>query len=773
MAQYDVDLRDYWRILKKRKVIVILMVCLVGLSSYGFAKLKEPLPLFETGASVKIERTNNMAGYLTGFFWDETENIVTQAFIITSFPVLVHTAKITGMLPNEISEEEIRNTKSYLAVIQRLKSMVKADQEQGTRIVNIKVISSDNQEAAFIANSVAKAYRKYNILERNRQTFETKVFIEKQLELTSRHLRKAEEKLRLFKEDYDVISLDAQTLDTLNKLSRVETEHDQAQREKNEILAQVKLLEKSSDSSEYLKGAFTADIKSGQVQELSRKLSDFALKRNALLFDFTEKHPQVVEVSGQIKNVLGEIEKELNSILNNLRKREADLYQKKLQLQKQNQAIPDKALQLQRLQREVGLQEALYSQLKTKYQEVLIQESGKIEEVIIIRPALVPLVPINIPSKLMIVFTGIVMGLMIGVIFTFVAETLDTSIGTIEDVENLLGVPVQGLIPVLGADQRDRTQSGRDVSEKGVSRYLITHYEPKSLVAEAFRSLRTNLQFLGKDKKEKTILVTSSFVQEGKTFNVVNIALSMAQAGEKVLLVEADLRRPTIHSTFGLSKEPGLTDYVLGNYHWKEIVNTITDVMLGDFEIDDILKTQGLDNLHVITAGTNPLNPFEILRSTRFREFLDEAYNEYSFIFFDSPPIMPVADATEIAPLLDGVILVYKVGKIGRGVLKRAKMALDNVNAKVLGVVLNNVRPEVGPDYFKYQTQYYYESPQQIEDDLGMRVKDTVRRLKRRRLPFGKYFRLVILTIAIVLLVVGIFWKDLIKDIIALTSFGG
>ncbi len=772
MAQYDVDLRDYWRILKKRKAVVILMVCLVGLSSYGFAKLKEPLPLYKATASVKIEQRSSMASFFSGIIYG-SDNMITQAFIITSFPVLIQTAKLTGMLPKEVSDEEIRNTKSYLNIVKRLKSMISAEQQQGTRIVNIEVISGDNQEAAFVANSIAKAYQHYNIEERNRETFETKTFIEKQLELTSKRLRRSEDDLRVFQEGYALIALDAQTINSLNKLFEVENKYEEVRRQKEEVISGAALMDKAQGSFESVKEAMAIGIKSDRIRELIAKLSDLILKRKALLFDYTDRHPQVVEVSSQIQSILDEIKRELSTLVKGLEKRDSDLFRKIVRLRKENQAIPDKALQLERLQREVKLQESLYSQLKAKYQEVSIQESGKIHEVNIVRPALVPTAPINIPSKVMIIITGIIMGLVIGIVFTFVAETLDTSIGTIEDVESLLGVPVQGLIPILGADQRERSSAGKDAAEKDSSRYLITHYEPKSLVAEAFRSLRTNLQFLSKDKKEKSFLVTSSFVQEGKTFNVVNIALSMAQAGEKVLLVESDLRRPTVHKTFGLSKDPGLTDYVLGNYRWKEVVNTITDVMLGDFEIEDILKTQGLDNLHIITAGANPLNPFEILRSARFSEFLEEAYKEYDFLFFDAPPVMPVADATEIAPLLDGVILVYKVGKIGRNVLKRAKLSLDNVNARVLGVVLNNVRPEVGPDYFKYQTQYYYEPSESAGAEFGWRAKNTARRLTRRSLPFGKYFRLVVLVIVITLLVIGILWKDLLKDLFELTGIGG
>jgi len=773
MAQYDVDLRDYWRILKKRKAIVILLVCLVGLSSYGFAKLKEPLPLYEATASVKIERSTNMASLFTGIFWSEGDNMVTQAFIIKSFPVLVQTAKSIGMLPADVSDEEIRNSKIYLAVIQRLKAMIQAQQEQGTNIVNIQITSSDNQETAFIANAVAAAYQNYNVRERNRQTFETQAFIENQLELTSKSLREAEETLREFKENYTLIALDIQTTHTLNKLSTVEASYEEAKREKESVQSQLGMLEKVSGLFQNIEGVVFSEPTDVHLQGYSTKLSDLVLKKKALLFDYTEKHPKVIEVNDQIQNVNAEIKKELSGRLAVLKKRESDLYETMLRLRKENLSIPEKALQLERLQREVRLQESLESELKKKYQEVLIQASGKVQEVVIVRPALIPTVPTNIPSKVMIVVTGIFMGLVIGIVFTFVAETLDTSIGTIEDVENLLGVPVLGLIPIMGTDEKNLRFAGKEGLEKSISsRFLITHYDPKSLVAEAFRSLRTNLQFLGKDRKEKSILMTSSFVQEGKTFNVVNIALSIAQAGEKVLLVEADLRKPTIHTTFGLPKEPGMTDYVLGNYDWREVVNTITDVMLGEFEIEEILRTPGLDNLHVITAGANPLNPSEILRSSRFREFLKEAYQEYSFIFFDAPPIMPVADATEIAPLLDGVIMVYKVGKIGRGVLKRAKMSLDNVNAKVLGVVLNNVRPEVGPDYFKYQTQYYYEPAKTIDQDMGALMKGAVRKVKKRFPSRWKYFRLMILIVAVALLLVGIFWKDILTDILKMTIGG-
>jgi Mrp family chromosome partitioning ATPase len=352
-------------------------------------------------------------------------------------------------------------------------------------------------------------------------------------------------------------------------------------------------------------------------------------------------------------------------------------------------AIPDSVLTLARLRREVEVNEDLLAQLKGKYQEVMIQESGLIEEVKIIKPALEPSHPINTPNTLMNTATGGIIGLVLGLVLALIVETMDTSLGTIEDVEEILGIPVLGVIPSIE---------------------VVTHFAPRSPVSEAYRSLRTNLQFISTDKKTNAYLITSSSLQEGKTYNVVNLSLSLAQAGEKVLLIDADLRRPTVHHVFGLQRQPGLTDYIVGTGElesrpensieldrtltfnspqtdngWEKVTNTIIDLMLGELGIDDILKTPGMDNLHVINAGLGLLNPAEILRSPRFKEFLREVREHYDVVIVDTPPVLPVADAFEVAPEVDGVILVYEVGRIGRGILKRAKVQLENVNASCGG----------------------------------------------------------------------------------------
>jgi hypothetical protein len=291
----------------------------------------------------------------------------------------------------------------------------------------------------------------------------------------------------------------------------------------------------------------------------------------------------------------------------------------------QAMAIPDSVLTLARLRREVEVNEDLLAQLKGKYQEVMIQESGLIEEVKIIKPALEPSQPINMPSTLMNTVTGGIIGLVVGLVLALIVETMDTSLGTIEDVEDILGIPVLGVIPSI---QEFAAGDKSETSAKSRSEPLVTHFAPRSPVSEAYRSLRTNLQFIRADKKAKAYLITSSSLQEGKTYNVVNLSLSLAQAGEKVLLIDADLRRPTVHHIFGMERQPGLTDYIVGTGElesrpdytveldttltfnsvqtengWESVTNTIIDLMLGEFGIDEILKTSGMDNLHIINAG--------------------------------------------------------------------------------------------------------------------------------------------------------------------------
>ncbi|HEV8614935.1 MAG TPA: polysaccharide biosynthesis tyrosine autokinase, partial [Methylomirabilota bacterium] len=339
-----------------------------------------------------------------------------------------------------------------------------------------------------------------------------------------------------------------------------------------------------------------------------------------------------------------------------------------------------------------------------------------VEEVAIVRPAAEPDVPAG-GEKFSTVVVGGLLGLMLGLVFAFVQETLDTSIGTIEDVEGYLEVPVLGVVPHIDARETtqrlvERRPELRQMDPEALRNHalLITHFDPKSPVAEAYRTLRTNLQFARLERQGKLLVVTSPTLQEGKTTTIVNLALTMAQNGQRTLLVGANLRRPSIYRFFGIEREPGLSDILVGNAQWRDCVRGVADILMGRFEMEDIMASPGLDNLHIIEAGPIPANPSELLSTPAMAAFLKAVSAEYDIVLIDTPPVLPVTDSAIVAGQVDGVLLVYQAGKVGRLVLKRAKAHLESARAKVWGVVLNDLQTEVsGYTYTHYYTHYYGE----------------------------------------------------------------
>ncbi len=633
MAKYDINIRDYWRIIRKRRTVVILSAILFTVFSYLFAVVRTPEPIYEATSAVKVEKATDLTTLLLGTVsWTSWDNVATQAVIITSFPVIEESARQMGLIPENVSPAQVRSTHKYLQVVNGLKSQIATEQEGNTNIINITANSSNATEAALLANTVAEVYRQNNVDERNKKVRETREFIEKQLEVVESRLQEAEQNLRNYEKDTKLVAIDAQTTAVISRLISLENEVADLQQKRVEVKRQLGLLQQFREGKQSVsKEAFYVENPSPQLAKLTAKFRDLSLRREVLLNDYTEEHPEVDAVDAELANVLSEMEKELRSMLTTMDGRLQDLGKRLEAARGQAMAIPDSVLTLARLRREVELNGDLLAQLKSKYQEVMIQESGLIEEVKIIKPALEPSYPINMPNTLMNTVTGGIIGLVVGLVLALIVETMDTSLGTIEDVEEILGIPVLGVIPSVqefAFSEKDET----GVKPRGEP--LVTHFAPRSPVSEAYRSLRTNLQFIRTDKKAKAYLITSSSLQEGKTYNVVNLSLSLAQAGEKVLLIDADLRRPTVHHIFGLERQPGLTDYIVGTGEleprpentvvldttltfnsaqtdngWENVTNNIIDLMLGEFGIDDILKTPGLDNLHIINAGQGLLNP--------------------------------------------------------------------------------------------------------------------------------------------------------------------
>ena len=720
MPDYALSLRDYWRILRKRKSVVLFTTFTLGFFSFLFATMKKPVPVYSATASVKFEKSVTLTGlYMQTTTWWSSGGLETQAEVIRSYPVMERAAKKLGYIDPDLTSEQIRKDERLMGIVLGLQRKISTRVEGYTNIIDIIATSFDPEEAQRLANAVAEAYKEYNSEERNKRIVKARKFIEQQLARKREELRRAEEAVRRFREEHNLISINTRTSEIISELSKVRSEYEKLDRTLNEISSLIVQLKRREPLSEEAIGLF-ADQVSGVFRSLNSRLIDLRLRRSTLLKVYTEKHPDVQQLDSEIEEVAESMIAELIAQRTTLERRK-ELVERKLdRLTKELKSLPQEGLELERLEHEVDVIKDVVRLLESKYQEALIKESEKVEEVSIVRPALRPRYPINPPKTKAAAFAGVVMGLVLGVVFAFVVESLDTSIGTIEDVEKYLGVPVLGIVPHMGIEEIKRTllkeYVERDDAETlDMKAHLIAHFAPQSTLAESYRALRTSVQFSGLEQGIKTILITSASRQEGKTTVAVNLAITMAQAGNRVLLVEGDLRVPKLPRIFGIDRSPGLSEVILGSHRWEDVVRTVTDIMMGKIKMEDLLAIPGMDNLHIITSGSTPPNPAELLSFRRMDDFISQVREQYDVVIFDSAPVLPVADAVVLGSKVDGVLLVYRVGKIGRGALRRAKVQMDSVKARVLGVVLNGLRPEVSPDFQGYKYGRYYGYGQEEE----------------------------------------------------------
>ncbi|MBI5184562.1 MAG: polysaccharide biosynthesis tyrosine autokinase, partial [Nitrospinae bacterium] len=769
-AKYELDLRDYIRILKKRKYTILFSAVVMGIFSFVFARMQEPTPIYQASAGVKIEKSTSMAGlYMESMAVGEGDNLETQAQIIKSYPIMEIVAKKIGKLDPNLTTDEIRQNNDLLNQVLELKTQVETEREGFTNLINITVTSFEPKFSQKLANTVAEAYKEQNIKEKNKRADDAVSFIGNQLKVVKGRMTEAEEKLKEYRENNKLISLDTQSRITLESVTQKETLLSKLESGIKEIQSMVHSLEnKDALSTKSVEGGIFADQTSPSFLRLNDQLSNLRVSMDTLQLVYTENHPEVIEVKSQIEKICGNMLKELTAQLRTMEKRKGELLSDLNVAREQFQNLPQSGLNLARLERDVKLQYEVYALLEQKYQEALIRQAEKVEEVTIVKPALEPYEPINPPNTASTAFIGIILGMTLGLVFSFISETLDTSIGTIEDVEEFIGVPVIGIIPFVSEEEvreillkkADTTQV-QDEEVLGRNARLVSHFAPHSTLAESYRTLRTNIQFASLEKNAKVLLFTSSSPKEGKSTTTSNVAMTMAQVGLRTLLIDADMRKPMVNKIFGLEREPGLSDILIGNCEIEESIKTVTDIMMGKMGMEDIMKTPGIDNLNIITSGVIPPNPSELLNSPRMTEFIATVREMYDVVIFDTTPVLPATDAAVLGSKVDSVILVYKAGQIARGALKRAKVQMDNVNAKILGVVLNALKSEVSSDFqdYRYDTYYSYgaehlEEPETVREKLEVFFRTTYEKFEQY--TAGKNVRRAILGVCLALMFSGV-----------------
>ncbi len=710
---YDLNLREYWRTVRKRKVIVIFTIVMMTLFSFIFSILGRPTPIYKTSASVKVEKTSTVTGlYIQSFSVSDTSYMETQRAMIKSYYIMELVAKKMGAIPSEKSSDEVRNNPAYLSAILDLKDKVETEQDGNSDIINIIATASDPQHAQRLANTVAQVYKERHALDLNKRIIEAKKFIEDQVTLTREKLQKSEEAIRDFREANRMVSLDAQNSGLVGQATALQAAYDHDLATLNKINTIATLLARAEGSPLSSKTIFYFEEASAPYKNLNDRLVQLMLERDLILINYTENFPQVVEIKKQIHEIIASMSAQLKAQQQSLTKSISLTHKQLKNLDDQLKVLPAKGLELTRLEREVSVNREVYTLLEKQHQEALIQNVEKPEEVQIVKPALEPSQPINPPKTAATTGLGFLIGIVLSIVFAFVIETFDTSIGAVEEVEEFLGARVLGVIPHVDFEELKVTLKEKMQKEVGEDQLwrigrLISHFAPKTTSAESYRALRTNINFVKLEKDVKTIVFTSSSPQEGKTTISINLAITMAQAGHKVLLIDGDFRRPVVSKIFGIPSLPGLTDVILGNYKWRDVVRSITDLMMGKMTMEEVMVTPGLDNLFIMTCGTIAPNPAELVSTKINTDVINESHEEYDFVIIDAPPVLAATDAAIWGAKADGVVIVYQVGKIARGALKRAKAQIDNVKARIIGVVLNGLKAEISPDY-EYHDKYYY-----------------------------------------------------------------
>ena len=627
MPQYELNLRDYLRIFRKRKIVIGATFIAAIIAGIVYVSMQPQV--YKTSATVKIQERKTVAGLFTEWFlYDPGDIMASQAKIIKGFPIMKKVALSLGLIKNDFPISEIHK------VVSGLQGMIVTERIERTNIIRITASASDAKQAMDLANMVVQIYIEENLLEKKKQASAARQFIEEQLTQLQTRMEAGEESLRKFSSEVRNVRL---------------------------------------------------------AEPLQEKMVDLEFELAAFLQKYTDKHPRVIQLREQIEN-----------------------------LEEQLKDFSGEELEYARLVREVEVNRKLYAMLKEKLEEARITEAQKVGDVSVVDPAVMPYSSMR-PQKSMGVFIGGIMGLILGIGLAFMLETLDTSIGTIEDVENLVKLPVIGIIPSVSSgiieEETVFERLKRKIlpAKKGRNdeayMHLIGHHKPKSPVAEAYRNLRTNLKF---SSSRKTFLITSAGPREGKTTILSNLGLSIAQKGVKVALVSSDLRRPTLGKAFGIRREPGLNEVIAGTLSLDSALKNISDIMLGSMELDEIMKTPGMENMWILTSGQLPFNPAEVLESRKLTKVIEELRHRFDVVLFDSPPVLPVTDPSLLASKVDSVVICYEIGKTARAALLRTKVQLESTGAEISGVVLNHISPQTEtaaayPYYYHYKYGYYGE----------------------------------------------------------------
>ena len=608
-------------------------------------------------------------------------------------------------------EEQPKKILPQESIAKLFATRVTIDQKRGLDIVEITVESPSPYEAALIANTYAQEYKELNLDVSRNQLTNVKEFLSMQRKEKMEQLNEAEDILKNYQQKGGIIALDAQATNLIEQLSQFEAKKNAADIElsvSNRVLNEYKneLEKQSPRMAEYLESMSNEAYFTALQEQIARLQvnKDLALAEKKSKIDtktlIQEYDQKIADLKQKLDEKISVIKKgifasspeEVKKLSQNIIEEEVKNQSLKITSTelaavvrtydaKFNQ-LPTTAIELARFQRQRESLEKLYILVEEKYQEALINEQSQPGNVLIIDAARKATQPSK-PNRLLIVLIGLVLGGGMAFGYVFIRNYFDNTVKTPEDIQNR-NISVLAWIPQIEGSPIDGQKDYEFVVAK----------RPDSIPSEAFRALRTRVQFSKIDRDAlKVILVTSSAPQEGKTTVSINLAGSFAQTNKRTLIVDCDLRKPRMHNVFKQARFPGVIDY-----------------LFGQATLNEIIRKSELNNLDFITAGTIPPNPAEMLESDQMGQFINDMRERYDIVILDSPPIIAVTDSEILARKVDGTILVVSAEVTEIEMMEKSIDLLKNAHAPFIGTVLNNFSYKSGyGSYYKYY--YYYSRP--------------------------------------------------------------
>ncbi|MDP2104348.1 MAG: GumC family protein, partial [Desulfobulbaceae bacterium] len=451
--EYDINLQTYWLLLKRHKTLILIIALSMGLGTTALAFFNRPEPIFESIATVKIEKSSTATGvYLEAISWSGADYLETQASIITSYPILEKVAVAMNRISADLSTTTIRTDPRYIAIIMELKNKVKAEREGNSNLINITAQDLSPRFAQQLASAMARVYTAEHTAEINKRTYDARRFIEEQLGHVADRLRKAEESLKEFEETNHAISLDSQTTTILGQLAQSEAEIVAIEKQRQEISEALTRLDSALLSPPSATPSFLFSEAPAVYTTLNTTMVTLLMQRQSLLLNYTAEHPEIQSIDSQLAEILRNLSASLKEQLATVDQRIAAASDTSTTIKQQLAELPGKSLMMERLKREVQLNENVYSLLENKLHEARIMEASKIEEVIVVKPALEPMAPINHTSVAVKGVAGLAIGVILGLLATILSEAMDTSLDSVDQIEKFTSLDVLATIGPLDRD---------------------------------------------------------------------------------------------------------------------------------------------------------------------------------------------------------------------------------------------------------------------------------------------------------------------------------